>query len=333
MTIRVLITCVGGTMMPCLLSELKSDSSLSLHLIGVDSDKNAIGKKYLDKFFTVPSGVDPSYISAVYAIAEEESVDVIVVLSDEEAFKLAKKKHEFEKINVNVLVSPIEVLKLIEDKVLTYKILKKNGIRIPKYKSVKNIRELKKEISYYGYPTKSVIIKPVFGRGGRGVKLLSGSILPPDWVATGKRESRLTRFPSNRSLKSFFNYGDLMVMPLLQKPVYDVDVFAIKGRVEHIIVRERHNPVGIPFKGSNINTDEEIYDYCTKISEALGLDGLHDIDLMTGDDGTVCVLEVNPRPSGSVVASHKAVFPIMLASIAKLIDKTYVMPSRPTIMI
>ena len=78
---------------------------------------------------------------------------------------------------------------------------------------------------------------------------------------------------------------------------------------------------------------KEIYDYCTKISEALGLDGLHDIDLMTGDDGTVCVLEVNPRPSGSVVASHKAGFPIMLASIAKLIDKTYVMPSRPTIMI
>ena len=333
MTTRVLITCIGGTLMPCLLSELNSNPSFPLYLVGVDSDKNAIGKKHLNKFFVVPSGKDPGYTSAVYEIAEKESIDVIVVLSDEEALKLAKVKDEFEKINVNILVSPIEVLKLIEDKVATYKLLEKNGIRVPEYKSVKDIVELKKEISYYGYPTKSVIIKPIFGRGGRGVKLLSGVISPPDWVATGQRESRLTRFPSNESLKSFLNYGELMVMPLLGKPVYDVDIFSIKGHVKHIIVRERHNPVGIPFKGSIISTDEKIYDYCIKISEVLGLDGLHDIDLMTDLDGCVCVLEVNPRPSGSVVAAHKAGFPIMLASIAQLINKTYVMPNRPIIMI
>jgi len=330
---RVLITCVGGAMMQSLLSELKADPMLPLYIVGVDSDKNVVDHKNIDKFFLVPPGNEKHYSSVIFSIAKRESIDVIIPLSDEEAFRLSEKKNEFEAIKVKVLVSPLKVLKLLEDKVSTYEVLQKMGIRVPAYRTVNNIRELKKQISFYGYPNKSVIIKPVLGRGGRGVNLLLGRIVPPDWVATGKRESRLISLPDQETLRSFFCFGDLMVMPLLGKPVYDVDVLSINGKVEHIIVRERHNPVGIPFKGSTISKDPLIYNYCVQICEALGLDGLHDIDLMTDANGIVYVLEVNPRPSGSIVASHKLGFPIMSAAITRLRGVTYVMPSLNSIVL
>ena len=45
---------------------------------------------------------------------------------------------------------------------------------------------------------------------------------------------------------------------------------------------------------------EDVQAYCRQIASLLALDSLHDMDLLTGPDG-VCLLEVNPRPSGSMV--------------------------------
>ena len=43
---------------------------------------------------------------------------------------------------------------------------------------------------------------------------------------------------------------------------------------------------------------------------------MHDIDLLTDQSGKPCLLEVNPRPSGSVSSAHAAGFPIVAAAIA-----------------
>ena len=53
------------------------------------------------------------------------------------------------------------------------------------------------------------------------------------------------------------------------------------------------------------------------------MSGLHDIDLMTDSLGRPCLLEVNPRPSGSVVAAHAAGFPVVAAAIAETLGTPY----------
>ena len=56
---------------------------------------------------------------------------------------------------------------------------------------------------------------------------------------------------------------------------------------------------------------DELIDYCRSVAQALELEALHDIDLMEGPDGRPVVLEVNPRPSGSLAASMAAGFPVL----------------------
>jgi predicted ATP-grasp superfamily ATP-dependent carboligase len=106
-------------------------------------------------------------------------------------------------------------------------------------------------------------------------------------------------------------------MPALREPAYDVDVLGGKEMEAQVIVRKRMNPSGIPFKGNVIITDMAIQEYCKSIAAVLKLDSLFDMDLLTGANGA-CLLEINPRPSGSLAVSLFAGFPILDAAVASL---------------
>ena len=122
--------------------------------------------------------------------------------------------------------------------------------------------------------------------------------------------------------------SELMVMPSLNIPAYDVDVLKIKNNCYAIVVRKRINPAGIPFEGNIIVSDEKIHNFCEEVAKALDLESLHDIDLMTDSNGDPVVLEVNPRPSGSVIASMIAGYPFIDWAISSLMGKK-VIYNRP----
>ena len=51
------------------------------------------------------------------------------------------------------------------------------------------------------------------------------------------------------------------------------------------------------------------------------LDGIHDIDLMTDKNGNACIIEVNPRPSGSMAASLIAGVPVVDIAILSILNQ------------
>ena len=108
----------------------------------------------------------------------------------------------------------------------------------------------------------------------------------------------------------------LIAMPRLDEPAYDVDVYKNSEGSQSVVVRQRINPSGLPFEGNHVVVDNYIEEYCLSIAEAVGLDGLHDIDLMTDIDGRPKLLEVNPRPSGSIAVSLSLGIPIIDAVIS-----------------
>ena len=61
--INVMLTCVGGELMPYTIKYLKNIKSLKIKIIGTDNDTNAIGKYFCDKFYNLPKGSNKSYIS------------------------------------------------------------------------------------------------------------------------------------------------------------------------------------------------------------------------------------------------------------------------------
>lgn len=324
MKARILLTCAGGTMLPDLLTHLRSDPVLTPYLVGVDASPNAAGRAYVDAFYQVPWGEDSTYVDEVARIVAAEKVDLVMPGSDPEAFSLAAGRDKIEAAGAVVLASPVAVLDLIRDKQATYRALQAAGLRVPEYVCASNVEDVRLAITGFGYPRRSVIVKPVAGRGGRGMRVLLGSeAAPAAWIGGGAREKRVAFQATPEEMNEWLSDGTLMVMPLLHAPVHDVDVFAVRGRARAALVRRRFNPAGIPFTGNRIVSDPVIMKYCLEIAEVLGLDALHDMDLMTDDQGRPCLLEVNPRPSGSVVAAHVAGFPVVASAIAETLGTPY----------
>jgi carbamoyl-phosphate synthase large subunit len=294
------------------------------YLVGVDASASAQGRFYVDAFYQVPWGEDEGYVESIVRIVKQHHVDIVLPGSDQESFVLSRNRDLISAAGAVTLASPTEVLDLIRDKQATYKALEAAGIHVPDYVCVFKIAELQAAITNCGYPNRSVIVKPVAGRGGRGLRVLVGNNdTPASWIGGGAREMRLDTPPTTECMSEWFTSGPLMVMPVLKDPAYDVDVFAVKGKVKHALVRQRVNPAGIPFAGNHIISDTPIREYCLAVAEAIGLDGLHDIDLMTDDQGRPALLEINPRMSGSVAAAHAIGFPIVSAAVAEFLGIQY----------
>jgi carbamoyl-phosphate synthase large subunit len=307
-----------------LIMSLKEDPFLDIKIIGVDASTDPPSKALVDVFYTVPLGTESDYGDAILQIVMTEKIQVILPGSDQEAFVLTSMRDQFDKLGAKITTSSSDILDLIRNKLVTYRELESSGISLPHYRSVSNLNEIKAAFKFFNYPLKSVVLKPVDGRGGRGLRVLeSENDLLPEWIGKGLREKRYNYLPSDEELGEWVNEGLMMIMPALRDPAYDVDLLAKNGKAEAIIIRRRYNPVGIPFSGNTLEINPVIYNYCKKITEVLGLDGLHDIDLMSDNNGNPVVLEINPRMSGSVSAAHSAGFPIVALSIAKILGIEY----------
>jgi len=320
--IRLLITCVGGSTVPTLLGCLHKSSIFSYYLVGVDSNSPGNSKALLDSYYQVPNGSDNRYIEKILDIVKNEKIEFILPGSDEEAICISKNKKIFNDMGVKPIVSSIEILELITNKYNTYIELAKKGVRVPEYRIVKSIEELRSVIYEYGYPDTTVISKPVNGRGGRGLYVFEGNDNPPVWLGNGQREKRIKKQDLTEELLEQVIQGDCLVMPALTTPSYDADVVAEAGVVKLAVVRERVNPAGIPFQGNKIHSGILITQYCQDIAAALNLDSIHDIDLMTDQNGEPCIIEVNPRPSGSMAATLTAGIPIVDIAILTLCGMT-----------
>jgi len=291
---------------PALLLQLRSSPNYELRVIGVDNAPTCLAASLVDKYYSVPMGSSPEYISTMLEITEREGVDALLPGSDEEAYALSGAVELFRQKGTEVIVSSRTCMEMITNKLAVYKALEKSGIAVPEYSVATTGEEMLNSLETYDFPNRSVIIKPSTGRGGRGLHVFCGNDSPPEWLGDGLRETRLSNAnPTVESLQLIAD-GEMLVMPCMHAPVYDADVLASYGDVKAIVVRRRTNPTGIPFHGNRIMVEQDAISYCSKIAAAVGLNALHDMDLMTNDEGELRLLEVNPRPSGSLVASLAA---------------------------
>jgi carbamoylphosphate synthase large subunit len=317
---RILLTCAAGKLISKTIKYLREDKNLNnLFIVGVDQKKIKT-KKYFDKSYKIKFNKD--YLKNIIKISKINKINLIIPYSDKESIFLSKKKIFFKKKKISILTNSYKVNKKISNKYTVYNILSKKGIKVPKYFIFKNIVQFKKYIKILGYPEKNLVIKPVDGIGGRGVIFLKGNKDKLEkWEGKGKREKivRINRLNIKSIIKK---YKKLIVMEKLNSPAYDVDYFKYNKK-SILSIRQRLNPSGIPYKGNKIIRSTKIKNYCNRIADVMKINSLVDLDLLHNKKKEPILLEINPRPSGSVVVNSIAKFPLLSYVISTILKKKY----------
>ena len=301
----VLITCVGGEMAPFMIQTLKESKRHEVKIVGVDADHSAIGKNFCDNFVTVPYGDDIGYANSIKEIVNTYSVDLIIPTSDEEAMALSLLKGDFEKQGCVLACIDANILSILIDKAKTYKFLRKFNIHTPKTIIIDQFHELKAAVESMCHDLGECVIKPARARGGRGVYVVSSQY--------DKIEYFIDKREVHSDLENFFNsliYKleddlPLIVMERLVEPVIDIDLLGWNGKDIRVIPRRRVNSA-VPNDGHILIDDNLLVDLGKELIKIFELSWLYDCDVMFDQKGNPCVLELNPRQSGSVAVSLSA---------------------------
>jgi len=310
MHFKILITSVGGEFSPKLILSIKDDAQITTEIIGIDVKADAIGKNFCDYFYKVPQANKKNYIKKINSICKKHKVDLILPTSDEEAYILSKNRKLVEKNKIKLACTDFKTIKIFNDKINTYKKLKKFGFAKVNYKIVNKKINLYKEINKMFSNYNEIILKPSNSRGGRNVFIISKKIT--GYKIFNDRREILTDLDSfkkkfEKNLKD--NYP-LILMKKLKDPVYDLDMLAWKGKPLRIVPRKRFNSA-VPNDGHIIVNDNKLIKLGNKIISSFNLSWLYDCDIMYDQNNIPQILEINPRPSGSMVVSIIAGIPLI----------------------
>lgn len=316
---KVLFTCAGGKFVKNLIRYLKVDKNLS-HYDFYGTDQKKISKGPFKKIFKL--NIKKNYINNIKKICILNNINLIIPYSDSEALILSKYKKLFGKKKIMILTNNFNTNKRISNKFYVYNLLKKKKIKVPKFYFIKKLSEFNNKLKLLNFPNKTVVLKPIDQIGGRGVVFLKGKDFQKiKRIKVGKREKvlEINKLNFTQYLKK---YKKILIMEKLNPPAHDVDYFR-QNKKKLISIRRRINPSGIPYKGNTIIQDKKIEKYCNKIVKTLNINSLIDIDLLQNEKKDNVLLEINPRPSGSIVINHKANFPFLSFVISSMFKKNY----------
>lgn len=246
----------------------------------------------IERGYVVPAIVEEdAYIQALTDICKENDIDIILPYITAELPLMARKKEYFESIGVKVSVSSEESLKIANNKI---EMMSRFPELMPKQETVHNSEEVKAAAERIGYPNVPLCVKLPNMCGGAGFAVVDDELA---FDMTTFNRIGVNRYVTFEHLCII---ADKMNRPIiLQEYVpgkdYSVCVLADKGRVAH-----KCGFMGETMEYGSVITgmieyNEEAYKVADKVVKELGLDGNLCIDFMVKEDGSVKMLEVNPR--------------------------------------
>ena len=288
--ITVLRSAVGCLSAMALINELKKKN---VRVIGIDCNPLSAGLYLCDKNYVVPRGDDPAFLGEILKICNVEKPNAILSGPEEEILVLSKNKRLFEELSVLVLCPDYDTVTVCADKAETYKMFKRYDISAPEIYGGGNVK----------FPC---LVKPRFGRGGRGIFKVNDA---------DELEFYLKRV------------GDPLIQEFVDGVEYTIDTFAdLNGNPLSIVPRIRLQvESGISIKGMTVH-DKEIIDRCKRIVKKFKLIGASCIQCIKNDEG-IKFTEVNTRFGGGSILSVKA-DPSIISNLIKIVKGERPNPSK-----
>ncbi|MGE4220365.1 MAG: ATP-grasp domain-containing protein [Alphaproteobacteria bacterium] len=335
MTYRVLLTSVGGGLGPVNVKSFQACTRRKVSVLGVDTRADAAGRYFADAFATVPPGDDPAYLDAILTLLEKQPVDLILPCSDEEASALAKGRAEIEKTGATLAAVDSALLETMRDKAASYRLLDAHGIATPQGEVAETVSALDRAIERMLDLHGEIAAKPMISRGSRDTFIVCRDIVGIDDPNDGREiYCDLASF-RERFILRLRTLLPVVVMERLLPPAYDIDVLTWQGQLLRAAPRRRINTGGVPFRGGVIEMRPDLLDVAERVTRAANMSWLYDYDIMMRRSGEPVVMELNPRPSGSIAAAIAAGIPFYDDLISLALGETLpdiAMPSGVTVM-
>lgn len=305
-TIRILMTGAGAPGCPSILNCLRNNGERELYIVGVDMNPMATCRTKVDKFYQVPAAADPTFIDKILEICRTEKIQVLISIVTRELELFSKAKERFAEVGTLVSTMDYGPLHIANNKGLLLTAMKAAGLPVPAFQVVHTPEALEEAVHALGYPEEPVVVKPTFGNGSRGTRILDARKSRYNQFFMEKPNSQYMRLEELMEIVAEKNMiPEMMVMEFLPGSEVSVDILADHGKVLYSSAREGRVVSSI-MVSSEVKLDAEAMDIARKTVELLKLDGNIDFDMRRGADGFPYVMEINPRLPAGVAVQAKA---------------------------
>lgn len=267
--ITILVTGAGGGVGQGIIKSLRLITDLNIKIIAADMSNTAAGFYGADYCYLLPSASDKTYIDEISRICKKNSVDYYFPGTDVELLLCAKEAGVINtKLGVKIIVSPLDLIEIADDKYKTVSFLKQNNFHHP-------ITWLPDEVDLNSI-TYPVIVKPRIGCRSIGVYVVN-------------------------SAQEALSAIEGLVNPIVQEYI-DGDEFTCTVAIRHGVVSDvlclrRDLRAGDTYRAFPVK-DSVIEEYVRNIALTLGVDGSCNFQLRTSN-GIPKLFEINSRFSGT----------------------------------
>lgn len=282
------IILVPGASAPAAINTIKSLKMVKYPVRIVSSDTNPVSAGFYmsDAHELLPEIESKSYLSRLFEIITKHKISILMPSSGYDIYHYSKYKKNLLKLGALPVVSDVKTMEICRDKMQTYHHLSK------KFDLPLTTLDSKK---LEGFP---LIAKPRYGKGSKGIV---------------KMENPLDL----RYIQSKQN--GLIFQEYLPGTEYTIDVLSdLTGEPIIAVPRIRvQTKAGISTVGKIIK-DENISETCKSIAKYLTIKGPCCIQMKESNEGTLKLVEVNPRLGGGTIftALAGANFPAMILDMA-----------------
>lgn len=222
-----------------------------------------------DRRHDLPWAYDPDFLIKIAELCRRFEIDLLIPGVDEELLALAKGVSAIAP--TRLFLPDAEYVETMLDKLTMNRTLADNGIPVP------STQLLSESFTDVNFPC---IAKPRWGRGSRGVKILSN-----------QKEADELRFTMGDAAEK------MLIQDMINGTEYTVQMAA--NSRSHLVAVV---PVKVDLKrGITIRAETEdeprVIATCHKIHEAVPAKGCYNIQLMLAPNGDVMPFEINPRIS------------------------------------
>lgn len=292
----------------------------AVKIITTDVKDEVVGKYLADGFHKVPPPEHKDFIKTIMKIVMKEKVDVILPQATRELAIFAKYVKDFAKLNIAVVISQYESIRVANDKFSLLEIAKKIKIPCPLYFLTNSENSLRRAMNILGYPEKKVVVKPRVSNGMRGLRIITKDSWNVERFLRSKPEG--IEIDLETLLKTLRNgvWPELLVMEYLAGDEYTVDMF--KGRNGSVVIPRLRQVIrsGITFD-AQIRLRKDIIEYSNNLADEMNLLYCFGFQFREDSNGRPKIIECNPRVQGTMVAGVFSGFNIIYNSVLEALGK------------